>query len=76
MLLADATDLRAQLIIEQLEGSESVVQLFRLLRLLSLNDLSSGLYHSLYLQLHLTQTLIQLLYRREGEGEEREEGWE
>ena len=54
-------DLRAQLIVEQFEGGHSVVQLFGLLSLLLLDDLSARFYHRLHLPFHFTQHLVHLL---------------
>lgn len=54
-------DLRAQLIVEQLQGGHPVIQLLGLLSLLPLDDLSACLYHRLHLPFHFTQYLVQFL---------------
>lgn len=59
--LSAGTDLRSQLVVEQFEGSNPVVQLFRLLCLLPLDDLSSRFYHRLHFPFHFAQHLVQFL---------------
>lgn len=51
----------SQLVVEQFESSHSLIQLFGLLSLLLLDDLSACFYHRLHLPFHFTQHLVQLL---------------
>lgn len=56
-----------QIIIEQFESSELFVHGLGVLRLLLLHNLSTCLYHCLYLQLHLTQQLVKFLKKMDNE---------
>lgn len=59
--LSTGANLRSQLVVEQFEGSNPVVQLFWLLCLLPLDDLSTRFYHRLHFPFHFTQHLVQFL---------------
>lgn len=54
-------NLWAQLIVEQFQGGHPVIQLFGLLSLLPLDDLSACFYHRLHLPFHFTQHFVQFL---------------
>lgn len=66
--------LRAQLVVEQLEGGHPVVQILGLLRLLLLDYLSPRFDHRLHLPFHFAQHLIQLLKHTQWVGGRRVRG--
>ena len=51
-----------QVVVQQLQGRQLLVHGLGVLRLLLLHDLPARLDHSLHLQLHLTQQLVQFLH--------------
>lgn len=53
--------LSSHLVVQQLQGSYPVIQVFGLLGLLPLYDLSACFYHRLHLTFDLAQHLVKLL---------------